>query len=274
MIARTIDVATRALRRMLSVVAVCLVALHLQGQALPRVALCGSADASGTGCAWTDLRNALQASGRFQGVDVLNAAAGTGSTPALGLLQQYDALLVWTRQPLDDANAFGDVLADYVDAGGGVVVGTFANALGVNPFRPLGRWPNGYEVIVGGGGWNFGPIALGTVLQPNHPVLAGVTTFSAGYHTTSTTLSPGAQLLARTDLGTVLAAEGGNPRRVDVGFLPVPQSCDPNGFGAGGLRVLENALGHVATGARFAPFGAGCTGSLGVPAFRKVTSSS
>ncbi len=44
-------------------------------------------------------------------------------TPSLGLLMQYDCVFVWINYACDDAEAFGNVLADYVDYGGKVILG-------------------------------------------------------------------------------------------------------------------------------------------------------
>lgn len=48
------------------------------------------------------------------------------STPSLELLQQYEAVSVWSNFPFDDTQALGNRLADYVDMGGGVVIGQFS----------------------------------------------------------------------------------------------------------------------------------------------------
>lgn len=65
-------------------------------------------------------RDALVATGSFLEADLpLRVAA---STPDLATLQAHDSLLVWPGAPWEDAAALGDVLADYLDAGGSVVL--------------------------------------------------------------------------------------------------------------------------------------------------------
>lgn len=56
-------------------------------------------------------------------VDYFDAAAGT---PDLATLEGYDCVHTWTNAAYADNVAFGDNLADYVDGGGAVVLGTFA----------------------------------------------------------------------------------------------------------------------------------------------------
>ncbi|MCA8960749.1 MAG: hypothetical protein KDC38_09560, partial [Planctomycetes bacterium] len=46
-------------------------------------------------------------------------------TPVLDLLRLYDAVYTWIDGPCADTIGFGDVLADYVDDGGTVVLGAF-----------------------------------------------------------------------------------------------------------------------------------------------------
>ena len=47
-------------------------------------------------------------------------------TPTLATLQQYSAVLVYSNCAFNNSAALGDVLADYVDGGGHVVVATFS----------------------------------------------------------------------------------------------------------------------------------------------------
>ena len=57
-------------------------------------------------------------------VDLFDAA---NFTPTLQQLQQYDIVFAYSSTyPWNDALAMGNVLADYEDGGGVVVVGTFA----------------------------------------------------------------------------------------------------------------------------------------------------
>ena len=55
-------------------------------------------------------------------VDYFNAATGT---PTLALLQQYTCVYTWANSAYNNPVAFGNVLADYVDGGGKVLLGGF-----------------------------------------------------------------------------------------------------------------------------------------------------
>lgn len=234
-----------------------------------RVALCGAASTLSTACQWTTVQTVLQATNQFAAVDILNVTTSGTGTPTLNQLLQYDALLCWTNSTPASNVAWGDVLADYVDAGGGVVVAVFANSTTSTGRNIDGRWQNGYEVILDRTGNTSGANGiLGTVAVPTHPVMNGVTSFTAGTlgsRPVGTALEVGATLIASWNTGHVLVAEGANPRRIDLGFYPPTAACSQSGWLTGGDQLMTNALLYVANGGRFVPYGAGCTGTLGVP---------
>ncbi|MBL8734463.1 MAG: hypothetical protein JNN13_18955 [Planctomycetes bacterium] len=237
-------------------------------QAQIKVALCGAAGATG-GCQWSTVQTTLLATGYFSAVDIIDVTTAGGGTPSLSTLLQYDALLCWTNTTPANNNTWGDVLADYVDAGGGVVVAVFANSSLTTGRNIGGRWQTGYEVVLDQSGSSSGAGGtLGTVHVPGHPSLAGVTTFTAGTigsRPTGTALEVGSYLVAEWNNGKVLIAQGANPNRIDLGFYPPVATCSQSGWVTGGDLLMANSLLAVSTGATFGPYGTGCTGTLGVP---------
>jgi hypothetical protein len=257
--------------RHLTLLAFAALAATTQLPAQLRVALCGAASTSSAACQWTSPQTALQATGLFAAVDIINVTTTGTGTPTLAQLLQYDALLCYTNSSPADNIAWGNVLADYVDAGGGVVVAVFANST-LNATRNIaGRWQNGYEVVLDQSGTTSNASAgLGNVLVPGHPVMNGVTAFTGGTlgsRPTGTALEVGAFVVAEWTDGRILVAQGANPRRIDLGFYPPQASCSQSGWATGGDLLMANALVAVADGARFSPYGLGCPGALGVPQF-------
>jgi len=59
-------------------------------------------------------------------IDSVNYVNARGTTPSLDDLAGFDAVLAYNNVPPGDPVAFGDVLADYVDSGGGLVLSAFA----------------------------------------------------------------------------------------------------------------------------------------------------
>jgi len=170
--------------------------------------------------------------------------------------------MVWTNSTPASNVAWGDVLADYVDAGGGVVVAVFANSSLTTGRNIGGRWQAGYEVVLDQSGSASGAASLGTVAQPSHPIMAGVTSFvggSIGSRPVGTALEVGSTLIASWSDGKVLVAEGANPRRVDLGFYPPVASCTQSGWVTGGDVLMANALAYVAGASSCAAPVAYCT---------------
>jgi hypothetical protein len=222
------------------------------------VAICAAAGSAGA-CQFTDPQAKLVGTGLFNTVDIINA--GT-STPTLAQLQAYDAVIVWSNVNFQNATLLGDTLADYVDAGGGVVVTIFANTTTTANRFLGGRWQMGYEVILDQGGTTStgGAQSLGTVLDPLHPVMSGVTTFAGGttsWRPTSTALEVGATLIAQWTDGKTLVAEGSMPNRIDLGMYPPSNACSASWWDqtTDGDLLMANALVYVATSAA-------CNGSV------------
>ena len=215
---------------------------------LPDVAIVASAATNTNDCEYTDPQAKLMATGMFNLVGVINAGL---ANPSLQDLQQFDAVITWSNISYFDSAAFGDNLADYVDAGGGVVVAVFANSTTATNSTIRGRWLQGYEVIAPQSGTTQGtPETLGTLNQPGHPLLSGVTTFSGGQNShrpTGTALTQGSASVAEWSDGRVLVATGAQPNRVDLGFYPPSSDCSAPLWDSstdGGL-LLANALTYV-----------------------------
>ncbi|MEZ6234519.1 MAG: hypothetical protein R3B68_10055 [Phycisphaerales bacterium] len=97
-----------------------------------------------------DVQAKLAGTGLFTTVDVISVVS---LTPTLADLQQYDSVITWTNQtPLSNVD-LGDVFADYIDAGGGVVVTVFANSTTTATRIIRGRFDtDNYHIIVPAGG--------------------------------------------------------------------------------------------------------------------------
>lgn len=210
---------------------------------------------------FTDPRDKLMATGLFSTVDIINATGiGDGvGTPPLSTLLEYDAVLTWSNTSFDDAVSMGDVLADYVDAGGGVVIGVFANT-STHPDRYLqGRWLSdpGYIAIPQNGGFVDGVAAgLGEVFIEDHPILEGVDSFFnnapigsngqpfGAWRPAELSLTEDSTLVARWTTGETLIAIAPNPRVVEIGFHPVSSAVNAGYWDQttdGGL-IMANAL--------------------------------
>ena len=233
------------------------------GDDLPRVVIVAAASNTADAQSeprYTDPRDKLLATGLFSQVDIINATGiGDGvGTPPLETLLEYDAVLTWSNASFENAVTMGDVLADYVDAGGGVVVGVFANT-STNPARFLqGRWNSepGYIAIPQNGGFVDGTSAgLGEILVPDHPILEGVDSFFnnapmgqfgpfGAWRVAEPGLTEGSTLVARWTTGETLIAIAPNASVVELGFHPVSSAVNAGYWDQttdGGL-IMANAL--------------------------------
>ncbi|MFI4917085.1 MAG: GC-type dockerin domain-anchored protein [Phycisphaerales bacterium JB060] len=201
--------------------------LGLAGTVLAQdVAIVAAASSSSTASQFVETERVLVDSGAFDSVSIINTVT---TTPTLDELLAFDSIIVWTNSTPGEPDAVGNVLADYVDAGGGVVVAVFANSSTTTDRDIAGRWranPD-YEVIIPRTGNQSGSAFLGDILEPDHPIVDGVTEFFGGtssFRPNVTDLNPGAQAIAEWDDGRILVAVGANPKRVDLGFYPPPST--------------------------------------------------
>jgi hypothetical protein len=224
------------------------------------VAICGAPSGGPT---WNDdVQAKLMATGQFGTVDIIDVHT---ITPTLAQLQAYDAVLVYSDNTYADSNALGNVMADYVDSGGGVVCAMFEIGYGSGLPHPLcqmrGRWDaQGYYVIPRTQQYGPPQATLGTVYDPTHPIMQGVSSFDGGTSSFrpiyTTTIPPGSTRVADwndTSPLVVTKTISGVPR-ADLGLYP-PSSDARSDFwvsSTDGALLMANALAWVA-GASSAP---------------------
>jgi len=222
-------------------------------ETLPDVAVV-SEDVSISSTYASDVVEKLKDSGMFAAVDTIDAGA---STPDLSELQSYDAVMVYSLGLVGFANTtnLGNVLADYIDGGGGVVT-AYAAVLQDADYAPGGRYISGeyYLTSLAGSRLVPGNQLSGPALYADHPVLAGyMTTFDGGTVSgradTITVMAGATEIIEWAD-GVPLVATGeiNGVRRVDLGFLPVSSDALSDQWDAStdGDKLLANALSWAA----------------------------
>jgi ELWxxDGT repeat protein len=171
---------------------------------LPKVAVYGAEYAD-----WNpDVQAKLNSTGLFSQVDAFLVGSGD-PVPTLAELEEYDAVLVYSDWEFGNSTAMGDVLVDYIDAGGGVVMATFA-------FWDPTQWDGGIGGRISTDGYlpftqNQQDDATNLTLvadDPEHPILSGVTSFNGGSNSYFNTvnLTAGAYLVAHWSNGVPLIA--------------------------------------------------------------------
>jgi len=154
--------------------------------------------------------------------------------PTLEELQRYCAVLVYSynSSAFLDGGQMGDLLADYVDNGGGVVVTVFTNCNNLRNGFIRGRFlDGGYHPIVPARQHDTNgkrPLLLGKINEPNHPIMAGVESLDGGRSSffCPGALHPKAHAVAEWSNGAPLAVELPMEKGTVVGLNLFPPSSD------------------------------------------------
>src|SRR5262249_36036270 len=149
----------------------------------------------------SEIQSALLSFPEIAQVDVFD---GGSAVPTLAFLRDYNTVFTIANVPYGDPFALGNVLADYVDAGGGVVL-TLATF--INGWQITGRLlTDGYFPFELGSG-PVGSSSLGSY-NAAHPIMQGVTAV-AGDLLGQVNVAAGADLVASWANGLPLVATKG-----------------------------------------------------------------
>lgn len=225
------------------------------GDGRPKVAIVGSATGS-----LDDVKNKLIPFGAFSSVDAINVSAPK-PTPTLATLAGYDAVAFFTYLELTNPTALGDVLAAYLEGGGGVVAFSIgASQLGIGDAQTSstlrGEYADKYALLPRAMPSKL-DVVLGEVLEPASPLLAGVSkldcvkpnAFTFCEHLSGAPIHGGV-VVARWSDGSplVLRRDFNGSRVVELNFFAGSSSAsgawDPASDGA---VLIKNALSYVAT---------------------------
>ncbi|MGQ9583756.1 MAG: hypothetical protein ACUVV6_09660, partial [Thermoplasmatota archaeon] len=190
----------------------------------------------------------------FTAVDTWNAQS---STPTWDDIKDYWSILVWNHAyngyRFADKTTLGNLLADYVDAGGGVVCLPYLFASGWNGDL-LGRFDTeGYYVIGSKANSMSGTssMTIGSIKIPNHPIMYNVTsiTFSGIQWLVSNAVNPPGEVVFTWSLGNYVGAAVKNINgvdRVDIQMMPYSDACSfptySQGYSGDGDKLIRNSL--------------------------------
>jgi hypothetical protein len=160
-----------------------------------------------------------------------------GTPPTLATLSAFGAVLVWSNEPFSQPDVLGNVLADYVDQGGGVVLATYSFS---TSWHVTGRITTpGYSPFT----VDSSPTTPSGVLDlghsnTSHPIMQGVTATSyfVNLNYTNPPLTAGSVLIAVDTAGNNVVAINPTNRVVGISIFP--------GFGDMGL-LFANAINFI-----------------------------
>jgi hypothetical protein len=174
---------------------------------------------------------------------------GVSEAPELSLLLDYDVVYVSMNYYIFNlplVTALGDVLADYADLGGGVVQGTFA--AGTAYYSQLsGRWRTSSYNPLAYASNHYGQQTMGTIYEPDHMIMNGVSEITAYWKHNTFSVTPGATLVADYSGGIKLAAFTNEDHHVPgggriVGFNAFPWALSSFYFAGDGMQMLANSI--------------------------------
>jgi len=186
-----------------------------------------------------NLRQVLGSFSDIDTVDTWDASVSGGSIPSVAVLQDYDVVVAWNNLVWADMYAIGDVLADYIDSGGGVV--TMVDCWASRQFASYGRYflEPGYSPFRSLGSANFDSRTLGWY-NAGHPLMYGVDSLAIIRYYNQVELTEGAEVVARWNTETPLVAV--NPHSVAINMHP-----GDNRLWLGDYpRLVDNAVRYAA----------------------------
>lgn len=146
--------------------------------------------------------------------------------PELDFIAQYDVVLLFMNGIFDESVSLGNRLVEYVNIGGNVVVASFY-------FQ--GRSDSGTGSVGWGaletidpftatsGGATYQPVSLGTVIDPAHPIMQGVSALTSASYSSGVEAKGTATVIASWDDGAPLVGFSNGPagqRIVGVSLFP------------------------------------------------------
>ena len=191
----------------------------------------------------TTTKNEIVSTGKFNAGDIDLLEDPSGLT--LNDIADYDAILVYGNQAFSNPANVGDVLKEYVDNGGGVIITTYCLSStwaidgGIldayySPFLPAGT-----QSVAG-------IIDMSSLPEPEHSIFADLTEapdYWSNYNYSNPTLNTGGNILAYDTSGNKVVAENDDKNVVGIviysGYL---DDCN-----AATKNMYANSLHYVAT---------------------------
>jgi len=187
-------------------------------------------------------KTALVSTGLFQeeNIDKLERP----SSISLSDLASYNAVLVWTSYPFSNPENIGNVLKEYVDSGGGLVIATysFSKDWGIQG----GILEPNYSPFLPGNYSNVsGVLDLNSLIDSNHYIFNGINespVFWVNKYSTNPILNEGAGVLAKDTIGNNVVGVNADGNVVGIAIYP-ERLTQGNSYAK---LLIANALSWVA----------------------------
>ena len=163
-------------------------------------------------------------------------------------LTYYDVVILTNNIPWSgndaDPEKIGDLLADYIDIGGKVIVHQMAHS-SLPDYQLKGRFiTDNYSPFTMATSSSWGFANMGAIREPAHPVLNGVSFLQYNGYIGNVGVTPGSTLLANWDNGSVFLAA--NENVLGVNLLPSSGYGGPMDWTGDLPLLLHNTINHFA----------------------------
>jgi subtilisin family serine protease len=180
---------------------------------------------------------------QFDDIELVDYFDARNGNPTLEQLSEYDVAVVWSNYQFADPYGMGDVLADYVDNGGGVVLQQFSFGTGwnldgriMNEYSPFSPGPTQYMNL-----------SLGDY-DSGHPIMDGIGDITEYYMADVSIVNDG-EWVASWDDGTPFVAYSPEANVVAVnGYVG-----DYRQFTGDMIMLVHNAMNYALGGAEVIP---------------------
>ncbi|KAJ5066436.1 btb/poz domain-containing [Anaeramoeba ignava] len=199
-----------------------------------------------------DVKKSIESTG-IKDVEILFVC---NETPTIEKLMQFDGIFTYSYfDGYQDPIQIGNNLAEYVESGKGLVVGSSVLIEDVKHYILQGRIAEeSFFPVTRGVNVSGERHKLGDIVDQDHPIIQGVRSFDGGKNSAhiSSDLDPNAKLIAKWDNGNHLVSE----KRMKEGFgivvvlniWPVSNKVNPTCWlsSSDGARLIANAVEYVA----------------------------
>lgn len=188
------------------------------------------------------LQSYLQTDGRCGQVDIFDAR---DATPSPTTIMEYTTIITWTDDSYQYPDSIGNMLVDYVDNGGSVLVLAFGMLAGGSNWGVLGDFLSmDYCPIEQNDNYTNSSTAIGTISNPTHEILQSISDVTAGYHIVSSVLNTGASPIFYWGDGSLGLAEKHFP---SGGTVVALNSWPGDISGADGMKLIANSTAYLYT---------------------------
>ncbi len=171
----------------------------------------------------------------FDDIEIVDYYDARWGTPSLDLIGEYDVVVVWSNTRFGDPMALGDVLADYVDNNGGVIILSFSFNSG---YELEGRIMTDYSPF-SVGSTQYAEHSLGDYNQ-SHPIMEGVYGIG-GYFLANVAIVNAGEWVASWDTGVPFVATA-----PDVAVVGINEYIgDSRQFTGDMIALVHNAANYV-----------------------------